>query len=76
MPQNLFNISASTLFASLIWGSVGMGFCIYGKKQGAMFQFIGGIVIVAISYFISSALYMSLACVGLIALIFWLNRRF
>jgi hypothetical protein len=72
----MFNVNASTLIASLIWGSVGMGFCIYGKKQGAMFQLFGGIIMVALSYFVASALYMTLACVGLIALIFWLNRRF
>lgn len=75
MPQNLLNISASTLVASLIWGSVGFGFCIYGKKQGVMIPFFGGIIMIGLSYFVDSALYMTLACIGLIALIFWLNRR-
>ena len=72
----MFNIQASSLVASLIWGSVGTGFFIYGKKQGAMVQLFGGLFLIAISYFIASALYMTLASVGLIALMFWLNRRF
>lgn len=71
----MFNISASVLIASLIWGSVGLGYSIYGKKQGEPVYLIGGIVMIALSYFVGSALYMSLASVGLIALMFWLNKR-
>lgn len=67
---------SSTLFASLIWGSVGIGFAIYGKRQQAMVIWIGGLVLVGISYFIASALYMSLAGVGILAAMFWLRDRF
>jgi hypothetical protein len=28
--------SASSLFASLVWGSIGVGYFIYGKKQQAL----------------------------------------
>ncbi len=71
------DISATSLIASLIWGSVGLGFFIYGKKQTAMFPLIGGIALIAISYFLmSSALYMSIAGVAITVAIFWLGRRF
>ena len=75
MPKGLFNISSSFLIASLIWGSVGVGIFIYGKKQRLMIPLFGGIALIAISYLIASALYMSLASIGIIALIWFLHRQ-
>ena len=65
-----------TLFASLIWGSVGLGFAIYGKKQQAPVIWVGGLALMAISYVIGSALYMSLAGAGIVATMVWLRRSF
>ncbi len=67
--------SAHSLIASLIWGSVGMGLFIYGKKQQSMVPLFGGLLLIGVSYFIDSALYMSLAALGLIAAVFWLKRQ-
>ena len=66
--------SSGYLFAALIWGSVGMGFAIYGKKQKALVPLVGGIVLMGISYLISSALYMSLVGVAIVAAILMLGR--
>jgi hypothetical protein len=63
------------IFASLIWGSIGVGFAIYGKRQRATVPLCGGIALVAISYLVSSPLYMSLAGVGLVAAMIWLRNR-
>ena len=71
--ENLFD--TSFLFASLLWGSVGMGYFIYGKKQSAMMPMIGGIVICAVSYVVSSWLLMTLLCIGIIVAIHWLIKR-
>ncbi len=68
----MFN--SNTLFASLIWGSIGFGMVIYGKKQGAAIPLCGGVAVMAVSYLISSALYMSLASLALIAVIFILRK--
>lgn len=67
--------NSNTLFASLIWGSVGIGFAVYGKKQQSAVPLCGGLALVAISYFISSALYMSLAGVALVAAMIWFGKR-
>ena len=67
-------MNTNTLFASLFWGSLGMGCAIYGKKQGAVVPLFGGVALMAVSYFISSALYMSLVCGGLLAGIIWLRK--
>ncbi len=65
---------SSTLFASLIWGSIGLGFAIYGKKQRATAPLVGGIGLMGISYLIGSALVMSLVGVALVAGILWAGR--
>jgi hypothetical protein len=66
--------SSSSLFASLIWGSIGIGFAVYGKRQKAMAPLLGGILLIALSYFIGSALVMSLVGIALVAAIVWVGR--
>ena len=71
--MNLFN--PSSLFASLLWGSIGVGYFIYGKKQQSLSPMVGGIVMIAVSYFVGSALLMSLICILLIVAVYVLLRR-
>jgi len=68
-------ISAHFLVASLIWGSVGVGFFIYGKKQQSLVPLFGGLLLIGVSYFIESALYMSLAAIAILAGIWWLKKQ-
>jgi hypothetical protein len=68
-------LDANFLFASLIWGSVGFGYCIYGKRQQSWVPLAGGVLMIAASYFVGSALLMSLICVAIMALVFFLLRR-
>jgi predicted phage tail protein len=69
----MFN--ANFLFASLVWGSVGLGYFIYGKKQGSWAPMVGGGLMMVASYFVASALLMSLVCVALIVLVYFLLRN-
>ena len=71
-----FNISSETLIASLIWGTIGSGFALYGWRQKDMVPLFGGIALMALSYFIESALIMSIVSVVLIVAIFWLRKYF
>jgi len=70
---NLF--SPSFLFASLVWGSIGVGYFIYGKKQQSLPAMIGGILMIVVSYFVGSALGMSLICILLIVGVYVLTKR-
>ena len=63
------------LFASLIWGSVGVGYFIYGKKQSSWPPMVGGILLIVVSYFVGSALLMSLLSIGIIVAIHALLKR-
>ena len=69
----MFN--TNSLFAALIWGSVGLGFFIYGKKQGSWAPMIAGVLMIAVSYFTSSALWMSLICLGLVGAVYVLHKH-
>jgi hypothetical protein len=55
------------LLASLFWGSVGVGFVVYGKKQAALSPLFGGVALVLLSYFVTSPLILSLVSALLIA---------
>ena len=69
------NFDTSFLFASLVWGSIGVGYWIYGKKQREMMPMIGGAAMVAMSYLVSSWLLMSLLCVALMIAVYLLVKR-
>ena len=73
IPANLFD--AKFLFASLLWGSIGVGYFIYGKKQQEAAPLFGGVAMIAVSYFVSSALLMSLISVALIVAVHVLKKR-
>ena len=67
--------STHFLFASLIWGSVGVGYFIYGKRQNSWVPMVGGVLMIAASYFTGSALVMSLICIGLMVAMYVLLKR-
>ena len=67
--------SASLLFASLLWGSIGLGYFIYGKKQQSVSPMVGGILIMIVAYFVGSALLMLLICILVIVAIYGLLKR-
>ena len=46
--------SASFLFASLLWGSVGLGYFIYGKKQRSVVPLVCGLALMLFPYFVSN----------------------
>ncbi len=70
--SSLFN--TNFLFASLVWGSIGLGYFIYGKKQRSWVPMSVGALMMAASYFAGSALKMSLICIGLMAAAFFMYK--
>ena len=67
--------STHFLFVSLFWGSVGAGCFVYGKKQTSLASMIGGVLMIAVSYFIGSALLMSLLCLAIVVAVYALLKR-
>jgi hypothetical protein len=51
--MNLLN--PSSLFASLLWGSIGVGYCIYGRRQKSVVPLVGGVSMIAVAYLLPVA---------------------
>ena len=71
--MNIFD--TKFLFASLLWGSIGVGYFIYGKRQQQLMPMLGGVAMIAVSYLVSSALLMSLISIGLMVAVYLLVKR-
>ncbi len=63
------------MFVSMLWGTIGMGFFVYGKKQRSAIPLFGGLALMGITYFIESTLIMSIVACGLIAGMIYLGKR-
>lgn len=68
-------LNTNFLFASLIWGSVGAGYWVYGKRQSSMVAMLGGVAMIAVSYLVTSWLLMSLICVGIGIAVYQMLKR-
>jgi hypothetical protein len=71
-----FDVESSTLWASLLWGSIGTGFWIYGWKQKNMVACFAGVALIAISYFIDSSWLMSVVAVAIILAMIWIKKNY
>jgi predicted membrane metal-binding protein len=58
----------TTLIFSILFGSIGMGYFVYGKKQQAALPLLAGIVLCIFPYFVSSVYIMVLVGVVLTVL--------
>jgi hypothetical protein len=45
-------MSPSLLFLGLVFGSLGLGYCVYGRRQHAPVPFLCGLLLMAIPYLI------------------------
>lgn len=58
----------------VIFGAIGLGFFVYGKKQKAIIPFLSGIGLMVFPYFISNAVILVIAGIILVALPFVIKR--
>lgn len=67
-------MDASTLMWGVLFGSLGLGFFVYGKKQKAIIPFLSGIGLMLIPYFISNGLMLVGTGGAFVALPFIIRR--
>jgi hypothetical protein len=72
---NHYLLNQHYLWASCVWGAIAGGYMVYGWRQKALIPFIGGLVMTAASFLIVSALLMSLACLAVMAIVYWLLKQ-
>ena len=61
-PESMLN--ENFLFASLLWGTVGGAYLLYARRQREIVPFIGGVVMIAVSFLVTSWFWMSVASIG------------
>jgi hypothetical protein len=66
-------MNASTLIWGVIFGSIGLGFFVYGKKQKAVIPLLSGIGLMIFPYFISNLYILILSGTILVALPFFIK---
>ena len=57
----------ATLVWGMIFGAIGLGYFIYGKRQAALLPLLCGIGLMVVPYFIASTLWLILVCAALMA---------
>ncbi len=67
-------MNPATLMWGVIFGSIGIGFIVYGKKQGAFVPLVSGIGLIVCPYLLSGTLLLVSVCTVLVALPFFIKR--
>jgi hypothetical protein len=55
----MFEFDPNTLYASMLWGALASGLILYGKKQSRAPVLIGGLALIAATFFVYSPLAIS-----------------
>ncbi|CAN5287301.1 hypothetical protein BH11PSE14_BH11PSE14_19890 [soil metagenome] len=61
-------MSVSTLVWGMLFGAIGLGYFIYGKRQAALVPLVCGIALMVFPYFLSSAWALVLVGLALMAI--------
>ena len=67
-------MDVNSFLVSFVFGMIGMGMFMYGKKAGRMPPLLVGVALMVVPYFFSSILLMTLSCSGLIVLAYFLRE--
>ncbi|HEU0229975.1 hypothetical protein AB7849_06065 [Rhodanobacter sp. 115] len=60
-------MNASTLLWGMLFGSIGLGYFIYGKKQQAMVPLLSGVALMVFPYFVSGTAWLVIIGIALMA---------
>ena len=66
-------VDTTLIFTGLLFGSIGMGYIIYGRKQSHLIAFLAGVGLCVFPYFISSIWVSIVLGVGLVLLPFMIR---
>jgi hypothetical protein len=60
-------VNTASLLWGLLFGSIGLGFFVYGKRQKAVVPLVCGLVLIIFPYFISNTILLVAIGVALVA---------
>jgi hypothetical protein len=64
----------TNLMISLLFGSLGMGFFMYGKSMGRLVPIGAGMALMIVPYFIANVIALLVVCLALAAVPFFLRE--
>ena len=67
------DITATSLFLGVLFGSIGLGFFIYGRKQRKVVPLLCGIVLMIVPYFIPNTLLLFAVGAVLVAIPYFIR---
>jgi hypothetical protein len=67
-------MNTSSLMWGVIFGAIGLGFFVYGKKQKVIIPFLSGLGLMLLPYFILNTVALVFAGIILVALPFVIKR--
>ena len=65
--------SPATMFWGLVFSSIGVAYCMYGKRQSRPMYFVAGVGLSLFSFFVDDVWMIILIGSGLIALPCWID---
>lgn len=69
------DFSTSSILASMFWGAIGLGVFVYGKRQHSLLALLGGATLMGLTYFVTSAVFMSLLSIGILVGMYYWSKR-
>lgn len=66
-------LDTSSLLWGLLFGSVGLGFFLYGKKQKAVIPLVCGLALMVLPYFVSNDVLLVLSGVALMVVPYFIS---
>ena len=66
-------MEVSSLLWSVLFGSIGLGFLIYGRKQRAVVPLVCGLALMVFPYFISNSILLVIIGVALMSIPYFLR---
>ncbi len=60
--------SSASLLGGVVFGSIGLGYFLYGKKQNHLMALLAGIALMGYSYFVTDPYWLLAIGIGLMAL--------
>jgi hypothetical protein len=70
-----FALDENFIWASMFWGAVAGGYLLFGWRQKAGIPLAAGAAMTLMSFIGPNAFVMSLVCLGVIGLTWWLLKR-
>jgi len=67
-------MDTNLLFASLLFGLIGTGMLMYGKKAGRPVPLFAGVALMAVPYFIPNLIVLLIVCTGVTAVPWFLRN--